>query len=193
MFYSCYLLMPGPNQLSLDLEKLHQSISALRFSFKMVMGSEEESLLLKWDKFDENVKQSFTEFQDKGYFFDVTLACEDKEVKAHKLILSACSPFFKRLLLKKHVTNNLHPVFYLRGVKADQLDAVLAFIYQGEVSIIININIIRITSIIISININIIVKVNIKEEELDSFMLLAKDLKDSRLCTTRNQVFSTKV
>ena len=97
------------------------------------MGSEEESLLLKWDKFNENVKQSFTEFQDKGYFFDVTLACEDKEVKAHKLILSACSPFFKRLLLKKHVANNLHPLIYLRGVKADQLDAVLAFIYQGEV------------------------------------------------------------
>ena len=159
----------------------------------MVMGSEEESLLLKWDKFDENVKQSFTEFQDKGYFFDVTLACEDKEVKAHKLILSACSPFFKRLLLQKHVASNLHPVIYLRGVKADQLDAVLAFIYQGEVSIIIHINIIRITSIIISIIIIIIVKVNIKEEELDSFMLLAKDLKDSRLCTTRNQVFSTKV
>ena len=179
--------MPGPNQLSLDLEKLHQSISALRFSFKMVMGSEEESLLLKWDKFDENVKQSFTEFQDKGYFFDVTLACEDKEVKAHKLILSACSPFFKRLLLKKHVTNNLHPVIYLRGVKADQLDAVLAVIYQGEVSIIIHINIIRITSIIISIIIIIIVKVNIKEEELDSFMLLAKDLKVKGLTALYNK------
>ena len=151
------------------------------------MGSEEESLLLKWDKFDENVKQSFTEFQDKGYFFDVTLACEDKEVKAHKLILSACSPFFKRLLLKKHVASNLHPVIYLRGVKADQLDAVLAFIYQGEVSIIIHINIIRITSIIISIIIIIIVKVNIKEEELDSFMLLAKDLKVKGLTALYNK------
>ena len=152
----------------------------------MVMGSEEESLLLKWDKFDENVKQSFTEFQDKGYFFDVILACEDKEVKAHKLILSACSPFFKRLLLKKHVANNLHPLIYLRGVKADQLDAVLAFIYQGEVSIII-INIIRITSIIVSIIIIIIVKVNIKEEELDSFMLLAKDLDVKGLAALYNK------
>ena len=186
MFYSCYLLMSGPNQLSLDLEKLYLSIHAVRFSIKMVMGSEEESLLLKWDKFDENVKQSFTEFQDKGYFFDVTLACEDKEVKAHKLILSACSPFFKRLLLKKHVANNVHPVFYLRGVKADQLDAVLAFSYQGEVSIII-INIIIIISIIISIIIIIIVKVNIKEEELDSFMLLAKDLKVKGLTALYNR------
>ena len=101
------------------------------------MGNEEEILFLKWDKFDENVKQSFTEFQEKGYFSDVTLACDDKEMKAHKLILSSCSPFFKRLLLKKHVASNVHPLIFLRGVEAEQLEAVLAFMYQGEVNIIV--------------------------------------------------------
>ena len=98
------------------------------------MGNEEEILFLKWDKFDENVKQSFTEFQEKGYFSDVTLACEDKEVKAHKLILSSCSPFFKGLLLNKHVASNVHPLIFFRGVEAEQLEAVLAFMYQGKVN-----------------------------------------------------------
>ena len=130
------------------------------------MGNEEEILFLKWDKFDENVKQSFTEFQEKGYFSDVTLACEDKEVKAHKLILSSCSPFFKRLLVKKHVASNVHPLIFLRVVEAEQLEAVLAFMYQGEVNII----------VIITIKV-FIVKVNIQEEDLGSFILLAKDLK----------------
>ena len=130
------------------------------------MGNEEEILFLKWDKFDENVKQSFTEFLEKGYFSDVTLACEDKEVKAHKLILSSCSPFFKRLLVKEHVASNVHPLIFLRGVEAEQLEAVLAFMYQGEVNII----------VIITIKV-FIVKVNIQEEDLGSFILLAKDLK----------------
>ena len=111
----------------------------------------DETLYLKWNQFSENLKQSFTELKNKSYFFDVTLACEDKEIKAHKLILSACSPFFRRLLLKKsHQQANVHPLIYLRGVQAEQLEAVVAFIYQGEV--------------------------NILEEQLDSFMLVAKDL-----------------
>ena len=130
------------------------------------MGNEAEILFFKWDKFHENVKQSFTEFQEKGYFSDVTLACEDKEVKAHKLILSSCSPFFKRLLVKEHVASNVHPLIFLRGVEAEQLEAVLAFMYQGEVNII----------VIIAIKV-FIVKVNIQEEDLGSFILLAKDLK----------------
>ena len=130
------------------------------------MGSEEKMLILKWDKYDENVRQSFTEFQEKGYFSDVTLAFDDKGVKAHKFVLSSCSLFFKRLLLKEHVASNVHPLTFLRGVEAEQLEAVVAFMYQGEVNII----------VIIAIKV-FIVKVNIKEEELGSFILLVKDLK----------------
>ena len=110
-----------------------------------------QTLYLKWDEFSENVKQSFTELKSNGDFFDVTLSCEDKEIKAHKLILSACSPFFRRLLLKRSLQQaNMHPIIYLWGMRADQLEAVVAFIYQGEVDVL--------------------------EEQLDSFMLVAKDL-----------------
>ena len=74
----------------------------------------DETLYLKWNQFGENLKQSFTELRNKSYFFDVTLACEDKEIKVHKLILSACSPLFRRLLLKKsHQQANVHPLIYL--------------------------------------------------------------------------------
>ena len=111
----------------------------------------DETLYLKWNQFDENLKQSFREFNTKGHFFDVTLACEEKEFKVHKLILSASSPFFRRLLLKRsHQQANVHPLIFLKGVKAEQLEAVVEFIYHGEV--------------------------NVLEEQLDSFMLVAKDL-----------------
>ena len=111
----------------------------------------EETLSLKWNQFGENLQHSLTDLKEKNYFSDVTLACEDKEIRAHKLILSACSPFFRRLLLKKSYQEaKLHPIIYLRGVQAEQLEAVVAFIYHGEV--------------------------NILEERLDNFMLVAKDL-----------------
>merc|ERR1711936_1076410 len=66
-------------------------------------------------------------------FFDVTLACEDEEqVSAHKVILSACSPFFRNILKKNP---HQHPLLYLKGVKYRELQNILTFIYLGEVSV----------------------------------------------------------
>ena len=59
--------------------------------------SSDEKLCLKWNDFHENIKVSFGELRDDNDFSDVTLACEDGELEAHKVILSSCSPFFKRL------------------------------------------------------------------------------------------------
>jgi len=79
---------------------------------------------------------------------DVSLACEEgKVVQAHKVILSACSSFF-RSVLEKHP--HQHPLLYLRGVKYDDLVAILDFMYQGEV--------------------------NVKQEEVNSFLAVAEDL-----------------
>ena len=46
------------------------------------------------------------------------------------MILAASSPFFKKVL--KKVPHN-HPVIYLKGVKFSSLEAVLSFVYCGEV------------------------------------------------------------
>lgn len=35
---------------------------------------------------------------EEGQFVDVTLACDGRRLKAHKLMLSACSNFFRELL-----------------------------------------------------------------------------------------------
>ena len=67
-------------------------------------------------------------------FHSVTLACEDLELEAHKVILSSCSPFFKRLLWS--TSKHQHPFIYMRGLKADQLKAVIDFFYYGEVNIV---------------------------------------------------------
>ena len=106
-----------------------------------------EKLCLKWHDFQDHIQASFEELRSDNDFTDVTLACEDQSIKAHKVILSACSPFFQNLL-KSHP--NPQPLIYMRGVKTSDLVAVVNFIYEGEA--------------------------NIYQDQLESFLALAEEL-----------------
>ena len=92
----------------------------------------EETLCLRWNDFHDIAQTSFRDLKNDKDFMDVTLACEDQRVQAHKVILSACSPFFKRLL-KTHT--HPQPLVYLRRTKFVNLIAMVDFIYTGEVNI----------------------------------------------------------
>ena len=54
------------------------------------MAGNSEHFCLRWNDFESNISQAFREIRDEKDFFDVTLACEDEQVQAHKVILSAC-------------------------------------------------------------------------------------------------------
>ena len=58
------------------------------------MGSTEK-FCLRWNDFESNISVSFRELREDNELFDITLACEEEQVQAHKVILSACSPFFR--------------------------------------------------------------------------------------------------
>ena len=83
-----------------------------------------ETLCLKWNDFEGTVSQAFHQLRTAGEFFDVTLACEDQCVEAHRVILSTCSPIFHNILkLKPHS----QPVIFLRGVTHQILMALMDF------------------------------------------------------------------
>jgi len=107
-----------------------------------------EKFCLRWNDFESNINTAFRELREDKDFFDVTLACDDDQIQAHKVILSACSPFF-RTILKRNIHE--HPLLYLKGVKYSDLTAVLNFMYHGEV--------------------------NVAQEDLNSFLAIAEDLK----------------
>ncbi|CAB4062028.1 Broad-complex core protein isoform 6,Protein tramtrack, alpha isoform,Protein bric-a-brac 1,Protein tramtrack, beta isoform,Longitudinals lacking protein-like,Broad-complex core protein isoforms 1/2/3/4/5,Protein abrupt,Protein bric-a-brac 2 [Lepeophtheirus salmonis] len=113
----------------------------------MYMGSTER-LCLRWNDFESNIKHGFSELREEEEFFDVTLACGSKQIKAHKVILSACSPFFRSII--KSVPHQ-HPLLYLRGIKFNHLESLLCFMYNGEV--------------------------NVTQEELNNFLAVAEELK----------------
>ena len=98
-----------------------------------VFNMTDEKLCLKWNGFQDIVQTSFAQLKSDTDFTDVTLACEDQtSIKAHKIILSACSPFFKKLLKTQA---HPHPLIYMRGMKSNELAAMVDFIYLGEASV----------------------------------------------------------
>jgi len=107
-----------------------------------------EKFCLRWNDFETNISVAFRELREEKDFFDVTLACDDSQIQAHKVILSACSPFFRNVLRRNP---HQHPLLYLKGVKYKELLSVLNFMYMGEV--------------------------NVAQEELNSFLAVAEDLR----------------
>ena len=107
-----------------------------------------EKFCLRWNDFETNISSAFREIREDKDFFDVTLACDNEQIQAHKVILSACSPFFRTILRRNQHSN---PLLYLKGVRFTDLTSVLNFMYYGEV--------------------------NVAQEELNSFLAVAEELK----------------
>ena len=85
-------------------------------------------LSVKWNEFEANVSKCFSSLRQEHDFYDVTLVSDDeKEVQAHKLVLSACSPFFKNILKGKSHSNLM---LYLTGVSFEDLNLLLDYIYN---------------------------------------------------------------
>ena len=92
-----------------------------------------EKLSLQWNNFKENTVGSFQMLKGDNDFSDVTLVCEDgQQVEAHKVILACSSPVFQSILKRnKHA----HPLLYMRGMKSEDLVAILDFLYCGETNV----------------------------------------------------------
>ncbi|XP_066984084.1 protein abrupt-like isoform X6 [Macrobrachium rosenbergii] len=95
----------------------------------IAMGSDQH-FCLRWNNFHSNIATSFEHLRDHEDFVDVTLACEGRSLKAHKVVLSACSPYFRNLLKQNPCQ---HPIIILRDVAYVDMSALLSFVYQGEV------------------------------------------------------------
>nr|XP_018903883.1 PREDICTED: protein bric-a-brac 2-like [Bemisia tabaci] len=94
------------------------------------MGTQQFSL--RWNNYLRHITGAFDSLRTDSDLVDVTLSCEGKKIKAHKMLLSACSSYFKDLFKDNPCQ---HPVIIFRNVKFDDLDALVNFMYQGEVNV----------------------------------------------------------
>lgn len=87
---------------------------------------------LRWNDYHQKLINSFQSLHDADDFVDVTVACEGKSFSAHKVVLSACSPYFRRLLKANPCP---HPIIILQTIPHKQFAHLLTFMYHGVVHI----------------------------------------------------------
>merc|ERR1719427_1732456 len=114
---------------------------------------EQETFCLSSKSYQSQLQTTLKELFTENTFADVTLVCDDQiQIPAHKFVLSAFSPVLKNLLLNNP---HSHPLLYLRGVKQQELQSILQFMYLGES--------------------------RIHQEQINEFMNIAKDLEVKEL------------
>ena len=120
-----------------------------------------EKFRLSAEQYSVLTTNAFQSLLEENQFTDVTLACEDgKQIEAHRVILSACSPFFRNILVRNA---RRHPILYLKGVDYEDLHAIVTFIYVGETQVL--------------------------HHNLDRFGLAVKDLQVESLLTAETVLF----
>eukprot|EP00092_Neocalanus_flemingeri_P001988 GFUD01002121.1.p1 GENE.GFUD01002121.1~~GFUD01002121.1.p1 ORF type:complete len:340 (+),score=81.30 GFUD01002121.1:77-1096(+) len=108
--------------------------------------------------FASNLATSLTSLLESSYLCDVTLVCDDGQMSAHKVMLAASSSFFSSVF---QMNPHNHPLIYLRGMKMNQLQSVLQFMYTGVTAM--------------------------EEENVSNFLAVAADLKIGGLMGSQEQ------
>ncbi|XP_043461536.1 zinc finger and BTB domain-containing protein 12-like isoform X4 [Leptopilina heterotoma] len=96
------------------------------------MTDSQQQFCLRWNNFQANITSQFEALRDDEDFVDVTFACDGRRLQAHKVVLSACSPYFKELFKTNPCK---HPIIFMRDVEFEHLQSLLEFMYAGEVNI----------------------------------------------------------
>ena len=130
------------------------------------------------NNYQSQLVTAFDSLLTEQEFVDVTLGVEGRRLPAHKMLLSACSPYFRELLRVRHeicfacvghiccLQGNpcQHPIIIIRDLKYEDVSALLQFMYNGEV--------------------------NVAQESLNSFLKSAESLKIRGL--TENEAIPTE-
>ncbi|XP_014235826.1 protein abrupt isoform X1 [Trichogramma pretiosum] len=108
--------------------------SSMSMSSSIINDAPEQQYSLRWNDFPASMISNFRHLRDHLDFVDVTLACsKNTNYLAHKVVLSACSPYFRSIL--KDAAQCTHPVIIMRDVPHTDIEQLLSFMYHGEVAV----------------------------------------------------------
>ncbi|KAL6257447.1 hypothetical protein P5V15_011018 [Pogonomyrmex californicus] len=97
-----------------------------------VVHQQPTEVCLRWNSYHSNMQNSFPSLLDTEQFVDVTLACEGRSLKCHKMILSSCSDYLAELLRENPCQ---HPIILMKDLKFWEVEALVKFMYRGEVNV----------------------------------------------------------
>ncbi|XP_059617173.1 transcription factor GAGA isoform X3 [Phlebotomus argentipes] len=97
------------------------------------MSATTQQFFLRWNNYVNHLTYAFDSLRTQEDLVDVTLSCEGRKIRAHKVILSACSTYFREVFQENPCQ---HPVIVFKNVRFEDLSSIIEFIYQGEVNVV---------------------------------------------------------
>uniref|UniRef100_A0A023F2A3 Uncharacterized protein n=1 Tax=Triatoma infestans TaxID=30076 RepID=A0A023F2A3_TRIIF len=97
------------------------------------MSDTQQQFCLRWHNYQNSLLSSLPQLLDWDDLTDVTLYAGGCSIKAHRIVLSACSQYFKSIF--KELQPMQHPVIVVPGAEFSDLSALVTFMYNGEVNI----------------------------------------------------------
>ncbi|XP_071440961.1 protein tramtrack, beta isoform-like isoform X2 [Hetaerina americana] len=91
-----------------------------------------QQFCVRWNSHQSNLQSAFPKLLTNEHFADVTLACEARSIRCHKVVLSACSAYFESLLVSNPCQ---HPIVFMKDMRHRDLRALVDFMYRGEVNV----------------------------------------------------------
>lgn len=88
---------------------------------------------LRWKYHHSNLQTMFSSLLDRGCFCDVTLACEEQMIRAHRVVLCACSVYFDTILTNH--ANERNPIIIMKDARFNEIKCLIEFMYKGEINV----------------------------------------------------------
>lgn len=82
---------------------------------------------LRWNNYFRHLTYALDNHRVNDDFVDVSLLCDGRKIKAHKVVLSACSSYFKEIFTENP---HPHPVIIFKFIKYEDLNSIIEFMYQ---------------------------------------------------------------
>ncbi len=85
---------------------------------------------VKWNNHDKSASKEYYESYLKGEFTDVSIATNDKVFKCHKVVLAACSEYFRQIFQSSDESS-----LALHDVSTEHFAKLLQYVYSGEAEV----------------------------------------------------------
>ena len=82
---------------------------------------------LRWNNYFRHLTYALDNHRVNDDFVDVSLLCDGRKIRAHKVVLSACSSYFKEIFTENP---HPHPVIIFKFIKYEDLNSIIEFMYQ---------------------------------------------------------------
>ncbi|XP_049837909.1 protein tramtrack, beta isoform-like [Schistocerca gregaria] len=94
-----------------------------------------ERLLVQWEQHESAVLAHLRRLLAAEAFVDVTLYCQGHRLRAHRVLLSACSPYLQRMLLEHPCGAGESVTVILHDVSHEDMRRLLDLIYTGSTEV----------------------------------------------------------